>query len=206
MSRILSLFSLLMSFIFFINIILFYPIVIDAAGDITKDIDYEMVKDPDDYEYGGFCFRIKAINHEVDLCQSPEWKNNQKLEWIDKSTGATIRPFAGFTPGVNKWDNKTDTLSGTKTRVRSEENTNYGGVYYWDRWSIFDAGNWYGKHWRASGGAVSKRDSRGCDDSAATENVQGNSLPKYPNCTDDALEAKIPELNRFMLLTLTPLL
>lgn len=195
MSRILS---LLVSFILIINVILFYPTVVDATGELTEDITYEMLKDSDDYEYGGYLFSDnKQLSTKPISIKVPDGKIIKKLEWIDKSTGATIRSFAGFTPGENTWDDKTDTLSGTKTKVRSEENTNYGGVYYWDRWSIFDAGNWYGKHWRASGGTVSKRDSRGCDDSAATENVQGNALPKYPNCTDDALEAKIPRTKAF---------
>ncbi|KOR88117.1 hypothetical protein [Paenibacillus solani] len=195
--------SLLISFILII-IIIFYPTMVNATGDITKDITYEMSKDSDDYEYGGYLFSDnKQLSTKPISVKAPDGKIIKKLEWIDKSTGATIRSFKDFTPGKSEWTDKTDTLSGTKTKVRSEENTNYGGVYYWDRWSIFDAGNWYGKHWRASGGTVSKRDSRGCDDSAATENVQGNALPKYPNCTDDALEAKILELKRFMSSMLT---
>lgn len=191
-------FSLLVPFILLFNIIIFDPIEIVAAGEISESINYEMLKDPDDYEYGGYLFSDKKqLSTKSISVTAPPGKIIKKLEWVDKSTGTTIRSFVDFTPGVNKWINKTDTLSGSKTKVRSEENTNYGGVYYWDRWSIFDSGNWYGKHWRASGGAVSKRDSRGCDDSAATENVQGNLLPKYPNCTDDALEAKIPRTKPF---------
>lgn len=190
--------SLLISFILIINSIIFYPTMVNATGDITKDITYEMSKDSDDYEYGGYLFSDnKQLSTKPISVKAPDGKIIKKLEWVDKSTGTVIRSFAGFTPGKSEWTDKTDTLSGTKTKVRSEENTNYGGVYYWDRWSIFDAGNWYGKHWRALGGTVSKRDSRGCDDSAATENVQGNALPKYPNCTDDALEAKIPRTKAF---------
>jgi hypothetical protein len=182
----------------FFNITIIYPNVIDAAGDLTENISYEMMKDTDDYEYGGFLFSDKKqLKTEAISINAPTGKIIKKLEWVDKSTGSIIRSFEGFTPGVSNWTNKTDTLSGSKTKVRSEENTNYGGVYYWDRWSIFDAANWYGKHWRASGGTVTKRDSRGCDDSAATESIQGNALPKYPNCTDDRLEAKIPRTKAF---------
>lgn len=139
--------SLLISVILIVNIILFYPTVVDATGDITEDIDYEMLKDSDDYEYGGYLFSDnKQLSTKPISVKAPVGKIIKKLEWIDKSTGSTIRSFTDFTPGKDKWDKKTDTLSGTKTKVRSEENTNYGGVYYWDRWSIFDAGNWYGKH------------------------------------------------------------
>ncbi|WP_337913522.1 DUF5704 domain-containing protein [Paenibacillus arenosi] len=44
---------------------------------------------------------------------------------------------------------------------------------------------------------VTKTDSRGCDTSAKTENVQGNPLPRYPNCTDDGLASKIPRSEGF---------
>lgn len=53
-------FSLLVPFILLFNIIIFDPIEIVAAGEISESINYEMLKDPDDYEYGGIYFRIKS--------------------------------------------------------------------------------------------------------------------------------------------------
>ncbi|RRJ55017.1 hypothetical protein EHV15_35510 [Paenibacillus oralis] len=160
-----------------------------------------MEGESNDYDYGGYLFSDKAtLSTKPIVVEAPAGKIIKKLEWLDKSTGQVLRLLSGFTPGKSKYtsaDGLKDTLSGTKLKVTSRNNSNYGGVYYWDRWSVGSAANWYGEHWRAGGGRVSKTDSIGCDDNVPTETFGGKALPRYPGCTDPYLEADIPRSQAF---------
>ncbi|WP_051217309.1 DUF5704 domain-containing protein [Paenibacillus assamensis] len=175
------------------------------ATNITEDIPYDLVTDSDDYVYGGILFSdASSLEVKTLKVKAPEKKVINKLEWIDKKTGKSIRNVKDFKPGRLEWE-VNDKLEGNKLNILSERNFNYGGVYYWDRWSIASSANWYGKHWKAGGGRVSKTDSIGCDSNVPREDenpdsgqsYQGNSLPKYPGCTDPYLEADIPRTKGF---------
>lgn len=189
--------------VFIINLlcISLNSLYISASGEIREEIDYEFNAGSDDYVYGGYIFSDKSsLETKPMVIPSKPGKVIKKLEWTDKSTKQVLRTVSGFKPGKTKIDindRLKDTLQGTKLKVTSKDNGNFGSIYYWDRWSINDPANWDGKHWRAGAGRVSVTDSRGCDANVPKENIQGHLLPKYPGCTDPNLEADIPRTSPF---------
>ena len=178
-------------------------IAIAAAGEVAEEIDYSFNSGVEDYEVSGYLYSAKSsLETTPIIVPSKPGKIIKKLEWVDKESKRVIRSVNGFISGRMKYegiDGLKDTLQGAKLKVTSNENSNFGGVYYWDRWSIYDPANWDGKHWRAGAGRVSVADSRGCDASVPKENIQGHHLPRYPGCTDPYLEADIPRSKPFMI-------
>lgn len=183
---------------FLISIFLPYLHSIEAANDTTQIIDYEFVADPKNYEYSGYLFSAKKeLETKLITLDAPSGKIIKKIEWIDKKTNSPIRLIHGFTPGVTKWSGK-DSLSGTKIKVSSINNTNYGGVYYWDRWSVSDAGKEYGQLWKASSAFGTIMDNKNCRN-VERENIQGHQLPRYPGCTDKEMRAPINRKEAFLI-------
>lgn len=178
-------------------------IAIAAAGEVAEELDYSFNSGVEDYEVSGYLYSAKSsLETTPIIVPSKPGKIIKKLEWVDRESKRVIRSVNGFISGRIKYegtDRLIDTLQGTKLKVTSNENSNFGGVYYWDRWSIYDPANWDGKHWRAGAGRVSVSDSRGCDASVPKENIQGHLLPRYPGCTDPYLEADIPRSKPFMI-------
>ncbi|MFE6078375.1 DUF5704 domain-containing protein [Paenibacillus sp. NPDC057886] len=182
---------------------------VSAAGEITEIIAYEMKGDADDYLYGGLYFSDKPTLPTVPIVvPSKPGKIIKKMEWTDKD-GKVLRSIsipAGKTE-FKASDNLKDTLNGTRYTVRSKNNSNYGGIYYWDRWTAGDSGNFNGKYWRAGGGQVSVYTSEpgpNCPGGVPTENKNPNTgqsfngnLPRYPGCTDPNLAANIPRTEAF---------
>ncbi|MGG3283069.1 DUF5704 domain-containing protein [Paenibacillus solani] len=176
-------------------------LVVSAPNDTTQEINFDFATEPSDYEYSGYIFSAKKeLETKSITVNAPAGKIIKKLEWVSKSTNTPIRSINGFTPGLTTWKGK-DKLSGTKLKVRSRDNSNYGGVYYWDRWSVNDAGNGYGQIWKASsttGLIMDNKDPR-CNVNVEKETIHGRQLPKYPGCTDPKLEAKINRSEAFLI-------
>lgn len=169
-----------------------------AANNVTKNIDFDFVIDSKDYESGGYIFSSKKeLETKKIVVNAPAGKIIKKLEWVNRTTDAPIRSITGFTPGLSTWSGK-DKLSGTKTKVTSKNNTNYGGVYYWDRWSVSDAGKEYGQLWKASSTFGTIMDNKNCRN-VERENIQGHQLPRYPGCTDRGLKAPINRSAAFLI-------
>ncbi|MGP3784013.1 DUF5704 domain-containing protein [Paenibacillus sp. 1A_MP2] len=178
-----------------------------AAGEVTEIIDYKM--NGNGYVYGGLLFSDKpSLSTEPIIIPEKAGKIIKKLEWLSKS-GDVLRSVS-IPSGKIKFtetDKLTDTLNGTRYKVSSINNTNYGGVYYWDRWTAGDSGNFNGKYWRAGGGRVSvttSQPSQYCPSGVPTENKNPNTgvsfgadLPKFPGCTDPNLAADIPRSKGF---------
>lgn len=171
---------------------------VDAA-DATQSITYDFVTTSDDYEYSGLLFSSKKELETTRISiNAPAGKIIKKLEWINKSTNNPIRSVKGFTAGSTTWTGK-DSLSGTRLRVSSLDNTNYGGVYYWDRWSVTDAGHDFGRLWKASSTNGTIMDNKNCNGYVEKETIQGHQLPKYPGCTDDKLSLPINRTTAFLI-------
>lgn len=183
---------------FLISIVLPFLESASAANDTILNIDYDFVVDSNDYEYSGYLFSAKKeLETKKITFNAPQGKIIKKLEWIDKKTNTPLRSIKGFTPGSTTWSGK-DTLSGNKIKVSSINNTNYGGVYYWDRWSVSDAGKEYGQLWKASSTFGTIMDNRNCRN-VERENIQGHQLPRYPGCTDKGMKAPINRKEAFLI-------
>lgn len=183
---------------FLISIVLPFLQSASAANDTILNIDYDFVVDSNDYEYSGYLFSAKKeLETKKITLNAPQGKIIKKLEWIDKKTNTPLRSIKGFTPGSTTWSGK-DTLSGNKIKVSSINNTNYGGVYYWDRWSVSDAGKEYGQLWKASSTFGTIMDNKKCRN-VERENIQGHQLPRYPGCTDKEMKAPINRKEAFLI-------
>lgn len=196
--RIICTVSIMTIIIFFSLIVLPFLQSVNAANDTTQNIDYDFVVDSNDYEYSGYLFSAKKeLETKKITLNAPAGKIIKKIEWIDKKTNSPLRSIKGFTPGSTTWSGK-DSLSGTKIKVSSINNTNYGGVYYWDRWSVSDAGKEYGQLWKASSTFGTIMDNKNCRN-VERENIQGHQLPKYPGCTDKEMKAPINRKEAFLI-------
>lgn len=175
------------------------PIESVDAAETTQNITYDFVTNSDDYEYSGLLFSSKKELETTRISvNAPAGKIIKKLEWINKSTNNPIRSVKGFTAGSTTWAGK-DSLSGTRLKVSSLDNTNYGGVYYWDRWSVTDAGHDFGQLWKASSTNGTIMDNKNCNGFVEKETIQGHQLPKYPGCTDNKLSLPINRTTAFLI-------
>lgn len=179
--------------------IYFPPIESIDAAETTQNISYDFITTSGDYEYSGLLFSSKKELETTRISvNAPAGKIIKKLEWINKSTNNPIRSVKGFTAGSTSWTGK-DSLSGTRLKVSSLDNTNYGGVYYWDRWSVTDAGHDFGQLWKASSTNGTIMDNKNCNGYVEKETIQGHQLPKYPGCTDNKLSLPINRTTAFLI-------
>lgn len=179
--------------------IYFPPIESIDAAETTQNISYDFITTSGDYEYSGLLFSSKKELETTRISvNAPAGKIIKKLEWINKSTNNPIRSVKGFTAGSTSWAGK-DSLSGTRLKVSSLDNTNYGGVYYWDRWSVTDAGHDFGQLWKASSTNGTIMDNKNCNGYVEKETIQGHQLPKYPGCTDNKLSLPINRTTAFLI-------
>ncbi|MCR8645156.1 DUF5704 domain-containing protein [Paenibacillus sp. N1-5-1-14] len=201
-----------------INLVLNYQQLATAGTETTKILDYELTGYTSSYEYGGILFTDKStLQVKPITVNAPPGKVIKKLEWVDENTKTPLRSVAGFTPNVARYTISNENLNGTKYNVKSEEYANYGGVYYWDRWSVNDSAHDNGKLWKAGGGKVSVYDNTDpvkCKPRTSTEfeikddkgrSYQGYEIPKYPNCYDDELQSTLERKNAFNIVDEGPL-
>lgn len=158
------------------------------AAPAGTEVKYNLIDDPSDYEYGGLIFSVnKSKNTAPIQITAPAGKVIKSL-MIYGLDGEPLRSVKGFTPGSKSF-NGTETFQGTRLRVQSLDNGHYGTIYYWDRRSGSN-------NWNASNEQFSS-DSDDCGRPGVPDDEFG--LRKFPGCTDNRLESKIPLTNGFFL-------